>query len=162
MGIYAFTSYYEVTGVLILLDIVSGIIKAFATTGKLDSSALRQGLYHKATYIIIIALASALELYSDALNLGLGVPLVLCVCLYIIGTEVVSIIENVTEANNELDGSKLRGLFRVDDLLKKQNPKNEDFEELAEKAKPENTKPDMIDEGLAEKAKQEDDEDGRG
>lgn len=152
MGLETFTSYYEVTGVMILLDILSGIIKAFAVNGKLDSSKLRQGLYHKATYIIIIALATALEAYSEALNLGLGVPLVLCVCLYVIGTEIVSIIENVTEANNDLDGEKLREFFDVSGLLKKQNEANDKLEEVAENATNPEAENDTIVEEVAENA----------
>lgn len=152
MGLEAFASYYEVTGIMILLDILSGIIKAFAVNGRLDSSKLRQGLYHKATYVVIIALGTALELYSEALDLGLGVPLVLCVCLYIIGTEVVSIIENVTEANSELDGDKLRKIFHLDELRKKQQEATGEIMEVAEKATTSEGTSGIIGEEVAEKA----------
>lgn len=118
-----FATYYIIVGVLICLDILSGIIKALVN-GTLDSSALRTGLYHKATYIIIIAMATVLQVGSANVDLGFEVPLVPFVTYYIMGTEIVSILENVCDANPDLTISKLLGIFTSNKI--KEDDKNDE------------------------------------
>lgn len=118
-----FQTYYIVVGILICLDILSGIIKALVK-GELDSSALRTGLYHKATYIIIIAMATVLQIGSSNVDLGFEVPLVPFISYYIIGTEVVSILENVCEANPDLKMAKLLSIF-TSNKIDKESDKSE-------------------------------------
>lgn len=110
MELDQFNTYYIAVGCLIIIDILSGLIKALVT-GTMDSGALRRGLYHKATYVLIIAMATVLEVAGESADLGFSIPLVPFSSYYIIGTEVVSILENVCEANPELKMSKLLGIF---------------------------------------------------
>lgn len=119
-----FSTYYIIVGILICLDIASGIIKALIN-GELDSSALRTGLYHKATYVIIIAMATVLQIGSGDVDLGFEIPLVPFVSYYILGTEIVSILENVCEANPDLKMSKLLSIFTSNKIQDKEDKKDE-------------------------------------
>lgn len=97
------------TAILIALDYVTGLMKAFATR-TVSSSKMRAGLYHKAGYAIVIALAFLLEHGQQYVNLGFTVPLITPVCLYIVFAEVVSVLENAVALNPELVHS---GIFKV-------------------------------------------------
>lgn len=110
-----FNVYYIAVGCLIIIDILSGLIKALAS-GTMNSGALRRGLYHKATYVLIVAMATVLEIAGESADLGFAIPLVPFTSYYIIGTECVSILENVCEANPELKLSKLMSIFASNKL----------------------------------------------
>ena len=97
------------TAILIALDYATGLMKAFATR-TVSSSKMRAGLYHKAGYAIVIALAFLLEHAQQYVNLGFTVPLITPVCLYIIFAEIVSVLENAVALNPELVHS---GIFKV-------------------------------------------------
>lgn len=97
------------TAILIVLDYVTGLLKAFATR-TVSSSKMRAGLYHKAGYAIVIALAFLLEHGQQFVNLGFTVPLITPVCLYIVFAEIVSVLENAVALNPELVHS---GIFKV-------------------------------------------------
>lgn len=97
------------TAILITLDYITGIIKALATRS-MSSSKMRAGLYHKAGYVVVIALAFLLEHGQQFVNLGFTVPLIAPVCLYIILAEVVSVLENAVALNPELINA---GVFKI-------------------------------------------------
>lgn len=97
------------TAILIVLDYATGLMKAFATC-TVSSSKMRAGLYHKAGYAVVIALAFLLEHGQQYVNLGFTVPLITPVCLYIVFAEVVSVLENAVALNPELVHS---GIFKV-------------------------------------------------
>lgn len=97
------------TAILIALDYATGLMKAFATR-TVSSSKMRAGLYHKAGYAVVIALAFLLEHAQQYVNLGFTVPLITPVCLYIIFAEIVSVLENAVALNPELVHS---GIFKV-------------------------------------------------
>lgn len=101
-----------VTVAFIVLDVVSGIAKG-AKQGQLSSSKMREGIWHKAGYVLIIALAVLIEVGSKHIDLGFTVPLVVPACVYIILSEVMSIFENATVLNPEIGGSGLSKLFNV-------------------------------------------------
>lgn len=102
---------YIVVLVAVALDFLSGVAKG-AMSGNLDSNVMREGLYHKFAYALVLAAAALLEYGSTVLDLGYTVPIVLPACAYIVVTEVVSIIENVGEMNPELADSPLLKLFK--------------------------------------------------
>lgn len=95
----------------IALDFASGMAKG-AATGSLDSKVMREGLYHKAAYVIVLAAAALIEYGEGVLDLGYSVPIVLPACAYVVITELVSVVENVGEINPAIKGSKLLGLFK--------------------------------------------------
>lgn len=99
-----------VTAATVVVDVLSGVVKG-AKLGTLSSSKGREGLYHKSTYVFVLAMAWLLELGQMHADLGFVMPLVAPACVYIILTETMSIVENVSEINPELKGSRLLGLF---------------------------------------------------
>lgn len=89
--------------VLMALDIVSGLVKAFAT-GTYKSSIMRTGLYHKIAYIILVVVAATLQATINVpdLQLGFDIPVLIGTCSYIIMTEFMSIMENLSVINPDL------------------------------------------------------------
>lgn len=91
--------------ILIVLDIVSGIAAAFMKK-TIESSVMRRGLLHKASYILVILLAGTLEwavsVGGPALGVGLDLPIVVPTCLYLGLTEISSIGENLAQIDPSL------------------------------------------------------------
>ena len=92
----------------IALDVISGLIAAFATKS-VNSSKMRDGMTHKLAFFIAFALAAALEIASEFMELGIQVPAAIVV--YIVTTEVVSILENICKINPELREKGFLALF---------------------------------------------------
>ena len=91
--------------ILIVLDVVSGIAAAFVSR-TIDSSAMRRGLWHKASYVLVILLAIALEwaisVGGPDLGIGLGIPIIVPTCIYLGLTEISSIGENLSQIDPSL------------------------------------------------------------
>lgn len=91
--------------ILIVLDVVSGIAAAFMKK-TIDSSVMRRGLWHKASYILVILLAIVLEWAVSAggpsLGIGLDLPIVVPTCIYLGLTEISSIGENLSTIDPSL------------------------------------------------------------
>ena len=68
----------------------------------MDSKILREGMFHKLSYIFAIVLALSLEYTCQYLNLGFECAIFIPLAIYIIVTEAVSILENLTRINPEL------------------------------------------------------------
>lgn len=105
------------TCVFILLDVIVGLCKAFAT-GTYDSSKMRAGLWHKTGMLAIIVLAYALQAASGFLDFsalgldpGFTVPVAEVIAAYIVLMETGSVIESVGVINPELRGTKLLMFF---------------------------------------------------
>lgn len=107
-----YTVTIAVVFLLIILDIASGWSAAIATKS-IDSSKMRNGLWHKLAYVFAIALAGILEwsFVEYHVNFGVDIPLLVPVCLYIGVTEISSIIENIAIINPDLVGSPVFSLF---------------------------------------------------
>lgn len=91
-----------IVGCFIIFDIVTGILKALYHEG-LNSTKLRQGLFHKLSEILAVAGSMLLEIASEYINLGVDLPLVNAVAIYICLMELISILENLCEMNPELE-----------------------------------------------------------
>lgn len=92
---------YIVAGSFILFDILTGLIKGFYQNG-VNSTYLRRGLYHKASEIIAVVGSGLLEYGLRYIDLGIDVPLLMVVSVYICTMELVSILENLAEVNPSL------------------------------------------------------------
>lgn len=100
-----------IIAVLIIGDIASGWIAAIATKS-IDSTKMRDGLWHKSAYILVIALAGLIEWgASKGVFFGIEIPVLEAVCVYIGVTEITSIIENIALINPELKDTPLLSLF---------------------------------------------------
>ena len=91
--------------ILIVLDVVSGLAAAFMKK-TIDSTVMRRGLWHKASYIVVIILAIALEwavsVGGPSLGIGLDLPIVVPTCIYLGLTEISSIGENLSQIDPSL------------------------------------------------------------
>lgn len=90
-----------VVAFFIVFDIVTGIMEALYK-GEINSTKLRQGLYHKLSEIVCVLGAYLLELGAKYIDLGISLHLVNVVSVYICTMELVSIIENLCEINPSL------------------------------------------------------------
>lgn len=113
-----------VAALLMLLDIGSGFVGAFRV-GEVDSAKMRDGLWHKAGFCGLILLAAVYEVAAawidfEVASLGFGVavpelPAVGAVCVYIVVTELVSIIENLCVLNPDIERLPFVGRLKQHD-----------------------------------------------
>lgn len=96
--------------IFIVIDVVTGIIKAVMKK-ELNSTVMRNGLFHKSALLLAIALSYACEYGMMYLDIGFDLPIMAAVCAYICLTETVSILENLGEINPELANTKFMSLF---------------------------------------------------
>lgn len=90
----------------IVLDVASGLLQAIKN-GDLSSEKMRVGLWHKCGFLGLIVLGiyvQWVEGFADvSAYLGFDFPSANAVCLYIIVTEIISIIENLKKISPEID-----------------------------------------------------------
>lgn len=98
---------FAIVGIAIILDIVTGITQA-CYNRTIDSSKMRSGVYHKLSFIFAVSVAAFIEYAMNYIDLGYTLPLIVPTCGYIVLTELVSIVENISKMNPELKGS---GIF---------------------------------------------------
>lgn len=94
---------WPVAAVLVFIgcDILTGWLKAYATTG-FSSKVMRMGLLHKVTYLIIIVVFIAVEALQKHFSFWPDFPTTGTICTYICITELISIFENVAQVNPEV------------------------------------------------------------
>ena len=94
-------TYLIVSFCFIGFDIVTGLLKAIYK-GKVNSTVLREGLFHKISELLVVLGSGALEYGTVYINLGIDLPLIEAVTVYICLIELASIIENLCELNPKL------------------------------------------------------------
>lgn len=104
-----------IVAVLVLLDIVTGLLKAWETN-TLSSSVMRTGLLHKCAYFFIVFLCALMQIAQEHYDIWPGFPTVTAICIYIATVEVLSVLENVSVMNPEIsEWPIVRQLMRHDD-----------------------------------------------
>ena len=96
--------------IFIIIDYITGVIKA-AINKAVSSQEMREGLGHKATYIILLVVCYIIDTLQLNTDLSLPVkmfPIVSCGILLI---EITSIIENICEINPELRQANFMHIF---------------------------------------------------
>ena len=101
---------FIITFAFIVLDFLSGIIKAFATNG-FASTKMREGLFHKIGLLLCLVLGYMIDFAQGYLDLGVTVPVAAAICVYITMMEIASIIENACKINPDLMPDKLAEIF---------------------------------------------------
>lgn len=96
--------------IFIALDWASGIIRAIKYK-ELDSTVMRNGLYHVCGYVLILVLAYMIDWASLHLALGFSVMLFPIAAVGIILIQIVSILENIKGLVPELENNKLLDIF---------------------------------------------------
>ena len=102
-----------IVAAFVMMDLATGIMQAVANRA-LDSTKMRDGLWHKCGFILVVILAALVEWTMQFIDLGFTLPLFVPVCVFIILTEIVSIFENVCKLSPELADSKLARLFNIE------------------------------------------------
>ncbi len=92
----------------IVFDIVTGYLVALKKK-EINSTKLREGLFHKGSEILALVFSNLLEYVGDTISLGVDIPLLGVVTTYVCLTEFVSILENLGEINPTL--KKLYGPY---------------------------------------------------
>lgn len=100
-----------ITAAMIVLDVVVGFAGAVRDKD-VQSSKLRDGLWHKAGFVGLIVLAYVIQYAAAYAELGFDVPTVMAVCVYVIVTEAVSVFENLCVLNPHLVNSPMGAIFR--------------------------------------------------
>lgn len=99
--------------VMMCFDVLTGFMAAWKNK-EIESTVMREGLFHKGTLILVIVLAWMCELFvMHVPDLGLSVPLVVPACVIIFAMELTSIMENMVKINPELKTSKIMQLLKI-------------------------------------------------
>lgn len=85
----------------IVFDVVTGLIKA-GYNGNYNSAIMRQGGFHKSMEIMAMAVAYFVEYAIVYINIGVDVPAVPVVTVYICIMELISILENICAVNPQM------------------------------------------------------------
>lgn len=96
---------------VILLDIVTGIIKAIKNK-KFDSSKMRKGGINKICEVLVLILGLLLKEALPHFKITLNFDVLFVICSYIFFMEIVSIIENIGEINDKLIPPKIKETFK--------------------------------------------------
>ena len=100
-----------VTGGFIVLDLITGTIKAFAEHN-FSSSVMREGLFHKVGSMLCVALGLYADYAQQYIDLGVTIPISGAICAYIALMEIGSIVENLARINPEIVPEKIRKYFQ--------------------------------------------------
>ena len=99
------------------VDLLTGILGAIKNK-ELQSSKLRDGVFKKVGFIVCYCLALLIDIYGSQVGLNLGIAILPIVVAYVIFTECISIIENISVINPDLLPDKLMSLFHLTDNKK--------------------------------------------
>lgn len=113
---FANFNWYIVIATLlfIVFDFVSGFVQAVANKN-VQSEKLRQGLFHKCGFVFAIVFGVLCEWAMSFVDLGFQVPIALTICVYIILTEIMSVLENLGKLSPELASSGFMSIFKRDE-----------------------------------------------
>ena len=101
---------YIVTGGFILLDLITGIVKAFKEKS-FTSSIMREGLFHKCGSIICIVFGALVDYAQCYIDIGITIPVATAICGYICLMEIGSIIENIGTINPAIMPKFIKAFF---------------------------------------------------
>ncbi len=96
-----------------MLDIITGFIQAVINKC-VDSQVMKRGLLHKCGFLLAIVFGCLCEYSMYYIDLGFTVPIQDTVCVYIIVTEMVSVLENLAKISPELADAKFMNIFKKD------------------------------------------------
>ena len=107
----------------IILDVISGLASAYALHA-IESPKLRQGLWHKVGYFLVVFCAIIIEwAMTKGMDLGFNMPLVIPICVWISLMEIVSTLENAAKINPDL--AAVPGFERLKEVeVEKSEPKH--------------------------------------
>lgn len=95
-----------------VMDLITGI-SAAVKEKDIESSKLRDGLFKKAGFLFCYVLAILIDNNGVYIGLNISVKILPVVVLYVVTTEIVSIIENICRLNSDLLPEKLLDMFHA-------------------------------------------------
>lgn len=101
---------YALTGAFIVLDLVTGVLKALMKK-EFTSSIMREGLFHKTGSVVCVAFGVLIDAAQTVVDIGVTLPVASTFCAYIILMEIGSIIENICAINPDIMPDKLKSYF---------------------------------------------------
>ena len=101
---------YVITLGFVVLDMVTGLIKAFKEKSY-TSTIMREGLFHKGGSLLLIVFGVLVDVAQSYIDLGVSIPVAGAICSYIVLMEIGSIIENLGKINPEIVPNKIRPYF---------------------------------------------------
>lgn len=116
--------YVAIVAGAIVFDLISGLLKAFATK-TVSTTVMRQGLYHKSAILLVVLLAIGCEYVMAFIDLGFtfGGKLVIGVTTIICLMEIMSILENLSDINPDIKASKIMSFFSSSKIEQKNEQK---------------------------------------
>lgn len=96
--------------ILMVSDIVTGLLNAIKKH-EVKSSKMREGLWHKCGFIMIIGLAFGVEYVQALIDIGMNIPLVIPICTYILIGELISVTENINKISDGQLSDIIKKLF---------------------------------------------------
>ena len=109
--------------IFIIIDYITGVINA-ALKKSISSKKMREGLGHKATYIILLSVCYIIDTMQINTSLNLPTKLFPIVSYGILLIELTSIIENICEINPELKQANFMYIFEKNNT--ETNEKNDE------------------------------------
>lgn len=109
--------------IFIIIDYITGVINA-ALKNSISSRKMREGLGHKATYIILLSVCYTIDAIQLNTELNLPTKLFPIVSCGILLIELTSIIENICEINPELKQANFMYIFEKNNTETKENNEN--------------------------------------
>lgn len=110
--------------IFIIIDYITGVINAALKKG-ISSRKMREGLGHKATYIILLSVCYTIDTIQLNTELNLPTKLFPIVSCGILLIELTSIIENICEINPELKQANFMYIFEKNNTeTKEKNDEN--------------------------------------
>lgn len=97
-----------------LFDLLTGIIKAFKSDQKLNSTKLRDGIFKKTGFFLLYTFACMLNVARIKFDAPIPIDVIPIVCGYVVFTEIVSITENICSINTDIAPDFLKKLIGVD------------------------------------------------
>lgn len=110
--------------IFIIIDYITGVINA-ALKKSISSQKMREGLGHKATYIILLSVCYIIDTMQINTSLNLPTKLFPIVSYGILLIELTSIIENICEINPELKQANFMYIFEKNNTETKENNEND-------------------------------------
>ena len=111
--------FLVLVAVAVVLDVITGIVKAKATDEGLSSEKARKGFWRKMTLFVALGFgvfldfAAELVISSTGITLSVGMPFALIVSAYIIINESISIFENLYLANPDAFPKSVGRILKV-------------------------------------------------
>ena len=103
---------FGVVFALMVLDFISGTVVALAK-GDWNSKTMRQGLLHKCSLLLCVALGVVLDFGQHYLDLGISIPVYQSICVYIALMEAGSTTENICKANPDLMPDRIKTVLGI-------------------------------------------------